>query len=58
MLLLSIIDDLINQLVTGMSACTLCLMIVCVAVWYTVVIVSGCWHALSDYIVYAQTDLN
>ncbi len=57
MLLLSI-DNLISQLVTGMFACTLCLMIVCVAMWYTVVSVSGCWHALSDYIVYAQIDLN
>lgn len=41
-----------------MSTCTLCLITVCVTVWYTVVIVSRCWHALSDYLVYAQTDRN
>lgn len=35
LVLLLSIDNLISQLVTGMFTCTLCLMIVCVAVWYS-----------------------
>lgn len=50
-IILSSIENRINQLVAGMFTCTLRLMIVCVAVRYTVVSVSECWHASSDPIV-------